>query len=460
MPKGSLNAIQSYKLISTYGVYDRDFRKKLGMKYPRMGALSWLKILKGRMGKRMARRHVYYYYEEGQWAKAAVTIKAKTNVDADTVRITLEDADHDTLAGAKYSYPVKNQLAVFENETVGFVEAVDKSGANHTVDILQVNASQDVQGAAAVGGTVVFYSNAQKEKSGKTDPRVPQVDKVTNYIQTFREYCEITDHEAQQDVEFEYKGQQYLYNLTTDDTADRFELQEEQGLLITPLSDANLKDADGNVIQTAQALIPQIDAGGKNYEYFDSISMTDFDNTILLLQKNYGAREYVVGRGVRAALKMKNFLIEFAKNGDNDISFDAFESREQALAMKFRSIAIESWSFHFQDWEVLSHPDTLGAGNMKYPDMCIFIPTEFIRNPSSAMGERVGEEMEPYLKLVYSPPQGAPNTIHGDYKLWEDGADAKSGPTNDVEYRGVNWISYKSLEMRRRNAFLLWRKAA
>jgi hypothetical protein len=455
IPGSVYAANENYVLISGYDIYDRDFHKRLLKRVPKYSALTWMRAVKGFMSKRKVRRHQYYYYEEGQWMSAAATVGAVTDMTTYLI-ITLSTEDHED--SGTTSFPVKNQTVVFEDEQVGFVFTVDRSTPNaHKVHVKPANGSTILLNAAQVGTTMVFYSNAQKEKSTETEGRIPKVSKVTNYVQTFREKYEVTDHAEQNEVEFSYKGQNFLYVKGIDDTADRFMMQEDLGLLINPNS-SGITDADGNPIQLAKGLIPQITDNGKTMEYFGTPDMTTFDDAIMILNKNFGDHEYVVGRGLRPNLGMKNWLVDFAKGGDNNISFNAFDGgQKQALSMNFDSVHIEPYTFHMQTWDILSHSDTLGAGNMPYQDMMIFLPTGKVKNPDTSEG---GNEYEPYIQMTYATIPGAPHENKGDYKMWETGANARSGATDDELTRTIHMASWRSLELRCRNKMLIARKTA
>lgn len=457
---GSVRGDQTFSLISSYGIYDRDIHQKLFKKVPRASALSWMRAL-GRMSpraisKRGVRRHLYSFYEEGQYFKAAIVIASAANVNATDVRLTLSVGDHQQ--SGTDSFPVVNQTIVFEDETIGYVTEVNSAVDDaHTVLVERVNATQNVRAAAVVGSSAVFFSNAQAERSTETTGRVPRVVKIDNGIQTFREKFEVTDHEEQNEVEFMYNGSKHLYVKGTDETADRFALQEELGLLIGRADDGALTGG----AKTVDALIPQITDSGKTMEYYDTPDMTTFDDAILILNKAFGDHEYIVGQGLNVNLKLKNWLIDFAQNGTGNISFNAFDGQsksgmEQAISLNFKSVYIEPYSFHFQTWDVLSHSDSLGAGDMPYKDMMIFIPTGKVKNPQVQPGER---DYEPYMQLAYSPVGGSASENKGDYKLFETGANAKSGATSDEMTRAIHWVSYKGLEIRCRNKFLIARKA-
>lgn len=459
IPSAGYAASESYALISGYDIYDRDFHKKLIKKVPRAAALQWMRAVKGYMSKRKAARHTYYYHEEGQWMSAAATIAAVTDNSTNAV-ITLSAADH-TGSGTQ-SFPVVGQTVLFENEVVGYVTAVNRSSANaHTVTVYPVDvANYNLVAAAQVGSTMVFYSNAQQEESSATETRLPRTNKVTNYVQTFREAYKVTDHAMQNHTEFTYNGQKFLHPKGIDDTADRFAMQEDLGLLINPGS-SGLVNAGSKSIQLAKGLFPQITDNGNTLEYFGTPDMTTVDDAILILNRNYGEHEYMLGQGLNLNLGWKNWLIDFASGGDNNISFSAFNGgQQQAVKLNFKSISIEPYSFHMQTWDVLAHADTLGAGNMPYKDMAIFIPMGMTKNPDNGPGGSQGNDYEPYLCLVYADPGGASNQNKGDHCVFSDGALAPGGATTDGMYWRINFVSYKSLEIRCRNKFLILRKAA
>lgn len=439
---------QTYELISTYGVYDRDFRAELGMKYPRASAFGWMKAVPGRsIAKRKAKRHEYYSWEEDNWYNAACTIAAIDTGTADTVKVTLSTEDHFD-SGSK-SYPIVGEIATFQNEDQGYVTAIDRTSDNeHVVTIVDMNASTNVQSSAVVGQTVVFGSNAQQEASTETEFRHSTQTKSTYKMQTFRKDFKVTDHEEQNQVEFEYKGQKYLWVKSFDETADQFEANEEFGLLTNKLS-ASLTNANSKAVQTAEGLIPQIDNYGKTGEYFESPTIEDFADWVLVLQKNFGDIEYVAGAGINVDVKLQMVLKDFMEQSPHVFFKEMGDS--QKLAFNFKGITFSDYKFNWQKWEALSHPTSAGAAGMPYPDMLVFIPAGMTIDPSNG-------EKAPYLTLVYSQPGGSPKEINNDVKIWETGANAKSGATDSTLQRVISIASYKSLEVRGRHKYLLIRK--
>lgn len=448
---------ENYTLIGSYDIYDRDVYRKLIKKVPRASALSWMRALSGYMSKRKCIRDTYYFHEEGQWFSSVCTIAAVTD-NSTYATITLSTADHDN--SGTTSYPVVGQTVVFENEAVGYVRSVNRSSPNaHTVDVYPVDTTVNNIVASAVVGTVMsFYSNAQQEASTQTEVRIPKTSKVTNYVQNFREGYAVTDVALRNHTEFTYNGMPFLHPKGIDETMDRFAMAEELGLLINPASN-NLVNAGSKAIQLAKGLIPQITDSGNTLEYFGTADKTTFDDAVLILNRSYGANEYLVGLGLNLYQGLENWLIDFAKGGDNNISFSEFDGgAKQAISLNLQSITTSGYSFHLQRWDVLSHSDSLGAGNFPYRNMGIFIPMGKTRNPGADEG--VGNEMEPMLGLVYADPGGAAHENKGDHRVWSTGALAPGGATNDTLEWRIHISSAKSFEMRCRNKYLILRQAS
>jgi len=339
---------------------------------------------------------------------------------------------------------------VFDDETVGYVSAVNRTvDSAHVVTIKPVNSEQDVNAAAIPGSTVTFYGSVFGEASDTPESRVPVVTKVQNQIQTSRASYEITDWSSQNEVEFEYDGQKFLFVKGLEELEERFSINEELNLIITPTAE-NLTDASGNPLKTTAGLIPQIEEGGQNTEYFDEPDLAYYQDQVLTIDANYGDDTYMVGQGRPVALLNDNWLIDFTRNGDNGVDYSAFGGREQALSFNLKFISLGGITFSFDTWPILSHRGSLGAGDKPYPYMQIGLPM------GSGLDER--RNSVPYLRIMFSKPLGAPHEVQGDVKVFEHGGASKRGATNGVQKRIVEMISYKSLEMRCREKFWIGRK--
>lgn len=455
---GTTNAAESYGLVSSYGIYDREVAKKLNIKYPRASALSWMRAAEGYMsertvGKKKVNRHEYSYWEENQWLNASAIIESAAN-STDDVVLTLEEASHQN-SGTE-SYPIVTDLCVFPDETVGYVIAVDKDTDDaHTVTVRKLNSSQDVQTAGAALGVVVFYSDAQQEKSTAPESRIPKQTKITNKLQTFRKMYEWTDHSAQNVTEWEHNGSNLLHVKGSDDTANLFAYAEEVGMLITPQS-SGLVNAGSNAVQTTQALLPQIRSGsGGEFTYTTAPAISDVETWSIAASDRYAGTKFVLGMGINIHVKwnsvMKDFMVENPTPFFTPVN-DSKADGKQKYTFDFAGIKYGDFEFFAQKWDVLSHKDTLGATGHPYRDMMVCLPIGETRDPDSG-------DMEPYIKIAYANPGGAKSENKGDHKIWQTGANALPRATNDEMNTEIHWISYKGFELRHINKFFLWTKA-
>lgn len=460
---GAVASDQSYALFNPLDIYQTEYYQKLFKKVPRASALSWMRTIKGRMSKRKTTRFTYGFYEEGQYMEAACTIASISTSGSDYV-ITLSAGDHSLLGSISTSFPVANQLVMFQDgQTFGFVVSKDiATPGAHTVLVRKTDSTQNIAAVALAGTTMVFYSNAQPERSKQTGSRVPQYTRINNVVQTFREEFTVTDHEMQNAAWFPYKGKKYLWYKGLDETAERFEIQRELGHLLTPQS-SGLVDVNTNAVQTMNCLFPQMSQGGQTIDYWGRPDMPAFDEIMLTADNVYGDKDYFCGNGHNLMLALKDFLKDFAGNANGNINFSAFDGgAEQAVSMNFKSYGVGAYSFHFNQWDILSHKDTLGAANLPFRHYGVFIPSGMAKNPNPELASNNWEnDYEPYLQMV-TPIWGGtvnPNILHDDYFMWETGAFATNGPTSDEAVKSVHFLGYSSLEMRNRNKFILWRKA-
>jgi hypothetical protein len=448
---GARNGTDNLALATGYNALDRDFRRQLGMKVPKYSALSIMRELQGRMEPlEKTKEHAPYFWEEGDWFNASVTIAAVDNGTPGQTTITLSTDDHFD-SGSK-SYPIVNNLCIFETEVGGFAYSINRSAPNaHTVVIKPTNADQDVQAAAIVGTKVMFYGYVAGEASDTPETRTPFVSKITNTIHTSRGAYKVTDWSSQNEVEFEYEGQKYLYVKGLEESADRFRMEEDLNLILTPQI-GTLVDAAGNTLKSANGMIPQITTNGQSLEYYDEPDLAFFQETVLQMADNYGDNEYWVGQGKNFSLGTDNWLVDFTRGGDNRISYNAFDGgQQQAVKFDFKSISLGGVTMHFQTWDVFTHKNSMGAGDMRYRNMAIGIPTG-----SGMDGET--RQAVPYMRLRYSSPMGADFEVQGDVKIFEHGGASKRGATSGVQTRTVEHISYKTLEIRNREKFFIARK--
>lgn len=414
--------------------------KKLVGRYPKQRELNWLK----EMGKLIPVAQTQYnHHEEDELIPAQLILSVA--VSGSNVIITLDPSVHSN-SGAN-SYPRVGNLVQFKDLVTGLIIAKNETTPNaHTITVAPVNAAQTVTTSALAGDTFIVYSGAFEEgTSGFSKTVIPTTNKVTGQLQIFSEYFNVTTSEETNQIWIEFTNpetgetENRLYIKGEADTADRFTMQEELGLFITPQSDAGLKDANNNPIRTTQALIPALKAGANLVDYTTAPTMNTYDTIAKLINKNYGETEYIMGEGLNFSIANKNFHVDFGKNGA--IVYNSFGGGEngakRAVILGFTSIEFAGYTFHIKKLDILSHAGTTGAFGFPYPDYFICIPMGKGMDPKTA-------EMIDYFGVRYKKMPGAGS--RGHYKNWEYGGGSKAGTDGSLQ-RKVSFASEKGLQI-------------
>lgn len=434
-------------LLTGYGILDREFRKRLGMTSPNFSDLSILKALKMQaklLPDEMTGRHSFYYYEQGDHLKANATIAVASNTTINgtpSVLITLSAADHQN-SGAN-SYPIKGNDILFSNQVTGYVYDIDRTTPNaHIVKVKSVTNTTDVQTAAVLGSIINFVGVSVSEASSQVEFRDPQFNKITQQIKTTRGRYQVTDHATQNRIEVAVgpDGEQYIHYLGIANTSQVFEMDEEYAMLTNNLNSGTaFTDLAGNTINTTLGLIPNVTSNGQTGDWFGDIDLATMQDWMGQIVANYGDGEYLVLNGINFGFSLQNWSADLGKY---DASYLFFEGgKEQALNFNFTGVKMPGigMQLYFKDTKAFSHAGTLGAPNLNYSKSAMFVPAGSALNPQT-------NQMQPYLKIRYATPPGAAHEVQGDIKVWETGANAQSGGTNDVLERNVHMASYKALQ--------------
>lgn len=463
---GSGEGRQSYQLLSPEDIYERKVLQDYIPLVPRYEGLSWMKKIPGRYSKRKTNRFKYSFYEKQEWFKSKAKIGAISGSGPFT--ITLATESHESLNGTNnVSYPVENNLVVFnDGRTHGFIESTNKTtdGA-HQIVVKPTSASMDIASVAVQNSTMVFYSNGQPERSTQTKSRVPRFERKTNYVQTIRQKFDVADHEAQNVLEFQVEnGTRYLYYEGINETWDRFQMDCDLAHLLAPGSE-NLTDANAENVDLMKGLIPQIEDEGNTFYYYNRPDFTDFQAYNLKLKANFGAKTYMLGQGQQIRQAQSSWLTEFAKAGTANIDFSVLGKNGQTTALNvgLEAVHIDGYSYFMKEFEIFSHPSSLGDGDMPYNDMEVFIPLGYTSTyDRESTNEMIGiKSTEPLFQCVYSVPDVDSRHLKmgGQYAMWETGAGARGGATNDVMERNVHFIGYHGNEIYKINQFAVVRKA-
>lgn len=442
-------------LLTGYGILDREFRKQIGFTSPEFSALSILKALKREakvMPAEETGRHSFYYYEQGDHLKARCTIASVSNTTINgtpTVLITLSSGDHSN-SGVN-SWPIKGNMAIFPNQTSGYVYDIDRATPSaHIVKVKSVTGTTDVQSAAVAGSEVVFAGVSVSEASSAVEHRNPQINKITQQIKTTRGKYQYTDHEGQNrtEVALSPDGKQYLHYLGIANTTEVFEMDEEYSHLFENINTATVTDLAGNAITSTLGLIPNVNANGQTQDYFGDVDLGTVQDWYSTLVANYGDGEYLCLNGINLGFGLMNWTADLGKYDASYLFFSGAEvdgktmsGKEQAIAFNFTGIKMPGIGIetYFKDAKVFSHAGTMGSDKFPHKGMGVFIPAGSGLDPKT-------REMQPYLKVRWAMPGGSPHQITDGVQVWDTGANAQNGGNTDVLERNIHMVRYSALQ--------------
>ncbi len=452
----------STAILSPLQIHNPDYYNELFGKYPRASALSWLKAM-GRsqprtLPKRAAGNLTYRVAEETNAFQMAALVSTATNVvGATTVNLTIHPDYHSPRTG--HSRAIRNATVLFPNQTIGFIESVNRTGAQD-VALVKPAAGEDIQAAAAAAVAaaqpIVIYANAQPEASDRPEGIVPDIEEYENGLQVFRKNYPVTDLAMIPTTYFKINGTPHLYAKGIVDTAENFELEIELSQIINKKS-VNLTDADQKGVNMFEGIIPAVRAEGGNFFYNPAATtpeptLTTFENFVKMMTKIYGDRQYIGGIGQGLNIALQRFLVTFANESNTVVNFSQFPGgREQAVSLNFQWINYTNRQIMWQEWDVFNDPAILGANGHAYSDSGLFIPAGTVRNPTPTEGQ---PENVPYLVHVYADPQMPAPYNKGDHAVFETGMLASQGPTESKAARFYEFYGIQGFEIRARSKFI------
>ena len=434
-------------------VHNRDIYYKLFRRYPGESAMDFFEL--NALVKPATQTEVHHF-EEDFIFENAVVLTFGANADGATggdqpgagspIYIKLDPVSHE----GNDIYPMVGNLVQFKNLEVGFIQAINIAAP--TAQILKIQRLDTgvdwPVGTFVIADTFMIYTNAHAEGTGQPATRSPKFLKFTFIHQIFKHSYAITGSEDTNDLEFEIEGKPYYAIKGEADTADRFKMEEELGLLINPAA-VNLTNDAGEAIRITKGLLPSIRQNGNKLEYPTSMTIPDFDTIIKRLDKNFGSKENIFYQGIDLSLDIKNIMTDLMKSGG--IQYNAFgggdKGKQRALTLGFNSIELGNYVFHYHVLRALNHPRLTASPGFKYSKLGFIIPTDTNRDPKTG-------NMVESICLRYK--QG--NNYVRSYKRWETGANARI-PTNDIDERRIHYMSEKALQVFGLNRFLIVEQA-
>lgn len=276
------------------------------------------------------------------------------------------------------------------------------------------------------------------EASSKFNSLTGLTEKKTFYTTEIREDFSITDRAKIEELYFEVNGQAYYTYKGLDEAVRRFMNNKEFKLMFG--------SAANNITGTvgATGLIPQIKAGGQNYQWGTDSAFTieDFHALARLADFNGGAQEYhfLMDSYLRTAVddalfaKYQNGAIVWANAGG---------SQDMAVKYGFDSLKIDGTTFHLKKYLPFNTEAVYGVAPSAslYKNSGILIPMKEGRDAQT--GDKI-----PSLRIVTNEVEPGK-----EIKVWETGALAKV-PTSDKMELNVHHMAYAGVQVFAANQYI------
>jgi hypothetical protein len=300
-----------------------------------------------------------------------------------------------------------------------------------------VDANDDL-GATSTAHLLFRGITEAGEASSKFNSLTGLTEKKTFYTTEIREDFSITDRAKIEELYFEVNGQAYYTYKGLDEAVRRFMNNKEFKLMFG--------SAANNITGTvgATGLIPQIKAGGQNYQWGTDSAFTieDFHALARLADFNGGAQEYhfLMDSYLRTAVddalftKYQNGAIVWANAGG---------SQDMAVKYGFDSLKIDGTTFHMKKYLPFNTEAVYGVtpAASLYKNSGILIPMKEGRDAQT--GDKI-----PSLRIVTNEVEPGK-----EVKVWETGALAKV-PTSDKMELNVHHMAYAGVQVFAANQYI------
>lgn len=300
-----------------------------------------------------------------------------------------------------------------------------------------VDANDDL-GATSTAHLLFRGITEAGEASSKFNSLTGLTEKKTFYTTEIREDFSITDRAKIEELYFEVNGQAYYTYKGLDEAVRRFMNNKEFKLMFG--------SAANNITGTvgATGLIPQIKAGGQNYQWGTDSAFTieDFHALARLADFNGGAQEYhfLMDSYLRTAVddalfaKYQNGAIVWANAGG---------SQDMAVKYGFDSLKIDGTTFHLKKYLPFNTEAVYGVtpSASLYKNSGILIPMKEGRDAQT--GDKI-----PSLRIVTNEVEPGK-----EVKVWETGALAKV-PTSDKMELNVHHMAYAGVQVFAANQYI------
>jgi hypothetical protein len=351
-----------------------------------------------------------------------------------------------------------------ENDIIMFPNGVEAKVTSRTSTTFLATPTQsgDAIPVTTASTEIIIIGNSWEEQTDQPASRNSRVNRYQNNLMIVKGTHTVSGSEMNNALWFEVKDPNgksgFLWYFKGQmDEYQRFMNEREMMMLlgkkITNTTLATIQPTD----TITEGLIPFIENYGNVYNYsgVTGIQLADFEQMIVSLDKQRGAKENSLWCGISLSQGVDQFMRDTMKNGA--ISYGAFGgSKEKAINFNFSSFELTGYTFHKKTYDLFNDPTLLGANGFPYQYMGLVIPSDNV-GASFEPGAKTKTTV-PSLRLNYSSGQSAGNGYSRQVEEWLTGA-VNGIYTNSTDQLQYNLRSHMGFEGFAPNRFFQLKKA-
>jgi hypothetical protein len=373
--------------------------------------------------------------------------------------LILAAASHSPSTGpnaGKLSYPRQGQHILFKNNSEWRIAGVDKSVAfSHKLFLQKVNAAMPslaqtitLVGTTYGGDTFIVHTNSWEEATlGQREGLVPTAKTFTSWLQTFTDKYEVTDFQEMNEtypLKWHDKTINFTYVKGIADTEMRFAAAIDNGLFLQNKDDGTLTNIDpltGEVkyVYTTWGYIQQLEAMAQKM-YYDSFPTVSLFRTIARYRRaQQQAGNVMMHVGAEFMYKAEDIITQIGQAGS--LVYD-----RKAVDLDISQVKTGGVWFNIKLLKILNHPKFGGAPGFPYPYYFVVAPMDKIQDPKTNIPRDA-------FTILYKKTVG--EGARGHYKIWETGANARNGATNERMNREIHMYTHMGMQVVGASKFIL-----
>lgn len=356
----------------------------------------------------------------------------------------------------KYSYPRVGQHILFKNNSEWRIAGKDTStpGA-HKLFLQIVQASMPslattitLVGSTYGGDKFIVHTNSWEEATlGQQEGIVPTSKVYTSWLQTFSDKYIVTDFQEQNETyPLNWHGTElnFTYIKGLNDTEIRMAAGIDNGLFLQNKDDGNLTNIDPETgeetsVFTTQGYIQNLEINAQELLYDTSPSLNLFRQIARFRRQQQQGERVLLHVGDEFMFTAEDVVSSLGVNGS--MVYD-----RKAVDLGIRQISTGGLEFNIKRLKILNHPKFAGAPGFLYPKYFIVAPMDKIQDPKTNIPRDA-------FCILYKKAVGP--GARGHYKIWETGANARTGATDGRVVRRVHMYCHMGMQVVAASKFIL-----